>query len=144
MNTKLHKKTRYKTNYFTLMEIMIVVGIIGMLLAIVGPIAAKSLFKGKSAAAKMQLKAFEGAIMDYQLDTGNLPKSLNDLITSSGSKKWDGPYLRKKKLPKDPWDNEYVYRLDSSSPSGYIVISYGSDGAPGGTGKAKDITTDDL
>ena len=143
MNTKLRRKNRYKTNYFTLMEIMIVVGIIGMLLAIVGPMAAKALFKGKSAAAKMQLRGFEGAIMDYQLDTGNLPKSLNDLITNSGSKKWDGPYLKKKTIPKDPWENDYIYRLDSSAPSGYIIISYGADGAPGGAGKAKDITTND-
>jgi len=143
MNTKKRKTIICRKNNFTLMEIMIVVGIIGLLMAIVGPIAAKALFKGQKGAVKMQIRAFDGAIMDYQLDTGGLPKSLNDLISNPGNKKWDGPYLKSKEIPKDPWSNDYVYRLDGNAPSGYIIISYGSDGSPGGTGKAKDITSED-
>jgi general secretion pathway protein G len=139
----MKKKLRKRTNYFTLMEIMIVVAIIGLLMAIVGPMAAKAFFKGKAAAAKMQLRAFESSIMDYQIDTGSYPKSLKDLLVNSGSKKWDGPYISKKSIPKDPWGNDYVYRIDPNIPQGYVIICYGADGAPGGTKKAKDITNND-
>ena len=125
---------------FTLMEIMIVIGIIMLLATIAIPFAAKSLGKGQAATAKLQIQAFESAITNFQIDTGKLPKSLDELMRSNGDKKWDGPYLNKKEIPKDPWGNDYIYSISSSSGNGYSVTSYGSDGAPGGSNLAADIT----
>jgi len=127
---------------FTLMEIMIAIAIIMLLASVAIPLVSKSLGKGQKATVKMQIQAFESGITNFQIDTGKLPKSLDDLIRNDGYKNWDGPYLSKKAVPKDPWGNDYVYELDEESPSGYKITSYGSDGAPGGEGQAADITNE--
>ena len=134
------KKSIVVLRVFTLMEIMIVIGIIMLLATIAIPFAAKSLGKGQAATAKLQIQAFESAITNFQIDTGKLPKSLDELITSNGDKKWDGPYLNKKEIPKDPWGHDYIYETSSSNGNGYTLKSYGSDGAPGGSKLAADIT----
>jgi general secretion pathway protein G len=136
----LEKKSVVVVRAFTLMEIMIVIGIIMLLATIAIPFAAKSLGKGQAATARLQIQAFESAITNFQIDTGRLPKSLDELMTNNGDKKWDGPYLNKKELPKDPWGNNYIYKRSSSNGNGYSLISYGSDGAPGGSNLAADIT----
>jgi len=134
------RKTDIRYSAFTLMEIMIVVGIILLLAGIAIPFASQALGKGQLAAAKMQIQSFDTAITSFQIDTGKLPKGLNELITNPGNKNWEGPYLNKKEVPKDPWGNAYVYELSSSGGNGYKITSYGSDGAPGGTKRAADIS----
>ena len=136
----IHKKTKRKTSSFTLVEIMVVIGIMMLLFGIALPFAIKSLGKGRGAAAKMQIQSFDTAITSFRIDTGKLPQSLDDLIKNNGDKKWDGPYLKKKEIPKDPWGHEFVYEISSDNPNGYTIISYGSDGAPGGEKQAADLT----
>jgi general secretion pathway protein G len=136
----IHKKTKRKTISFTLVEIMVVIGIMMLLFGIALPFAIKSLGKGRVAAAKMQIQSFDTAITSFRIDTGKLPQSLDDLIKNNGDKKWDGPYLKKKEIPKDPWGHEFVYEISSDNPNGYTITSYGSDGAPGGEKQAADLT----
>lgn len=136
---KMNRKQIYKCSAFTLMEIMIVVGIILLLAGIAIPFASKALGKGQLATAKMQIQSFDTAITNFQIDTGKLPKELNDLMKTNGDKKWDGPYLNKTEVPKDPWGNDYVYE-PASQGGGYKITSYGSDGSPGGSKQAEDIT----
>ena len=126
---------------FTLIEIMVVVAIIMLLAAVAVPFAAKALGKGQVAAAKLQIQNFDTAITSFRIDMGRLPRSLDELITNSdGDKKWDGPYLKKDKIPKDPWNHDFVYELTPDSPGGYKLTCYGSDGVPGGEKQAADIT----
>jgi general secretion pathway protein G len=129
-----------RSSAFTLMEIMIVIGIIMLLAGLAIPFAVKSLGKGQMAAAKLQIQGFETAITNLQIDTGKIPRSLDELLKNNGNKKWDGPYLNKKEIPQDPWGNKYVYEVSGSSVSGYKITCYGSDGAPGGSKMAADIT----
>lgn len=131
-----------RCSVFTLMEILIAIGIIMLMAGLAIPFYGKMLTKGRKAAATAQIQNFEMAITNFQIDTGKFPKDLNDLLKeNSGDKKWDGPYLKSKDIPKDPWGNDYVYELSSGSSSqGYTITSYGSDGAPGGAGDAADIT----
>jgi general secretion pathway protein G len=77
----------------------------------------------------------ESAINAYYLNTGQYPKTFNDLITCPAGLEsvWAGPYLKQKQL-KDPWGNEYKYEL------GYRLLSYGADGKPGGKGENRDIS----
>ena len=129
-----------RSSAFTLMEIMVVVGIIMLLAGIAIPIVGKQLGRGKVAAATLQINGIENAITNFQIDTGKVPASLDELMKTNGNKKWDGPYLKGKEIPLDPWGNRYVYSVSGSSGSGYTITCYGSDGAPGGEKQAGDIT----
>ena len=51
---------------------------------------------------------------------------------------WKGPYTTKD-IPTDPWGNEYLYESPGPNGEDFVIISYGSDGAPGGEGDASDL-----
>ena len=53
---------------------------------------------------------------------------------------WNGPYLKKKAIPKDPWGNDYVY-VSPGENGPYDIYSYGMDGTEGGEGDNKDIVS---
>ncbi len=117
---------------FTLLEMIVVVAIIALLAAIVTPMYFKHIEKAKATAAKTQIMLFEQSIIDYQLDTGKLPRSLNDLMMNTyQDKKWDGPYLSSN-VPLDPWGNEYVFVMPGKNKS-FDIYSFGNNGPSGGS-----------
>lgn len=126
---------------FTLLELLVVVAIIGLLAAYVGPRYFSQIGKSESAMAKAQIEAFSKAIDQYRLDVGRFPtteQGLAVLVTSPGGNKWKGPYLAKD-LPTDPWGAPYRY--SSPGPKGdFEILSYGKDGLPGGAGDDADIS----
>ena len=127
---------------FTLVEILVVVAIIAMLAALVGPRLFPKLGKGKQAAAKAQIELLGQALDQLRLDIGRYPSTqegLNALAQNPGADKWDGPYL-KKSMPMDPWGKPYHYQAPGTHGE-YDLLSYGRDGAPGGEGEDKDITS---
>jgi general secretion pathway protein G len=125
-----------KTYGFTLIELLIVMAILGMLAALVGPALFNNLGKGQRSAAQSQISNFETALDTYRLDVGRYPKTLEGLIENdSGRDSWNGPYLRGE-LPKDPWDNDYFYQPNGDD---FVLMSYGQDGAPGGQDDDADI-----
>ena len=141
MNLHIYKKLNNKKG-FTLVELLVVMVIIGLLAALVGPRLFPKLGKGKQAAAKAQIELLGQALDQYRLDTGSYPtteQGLNALVTNPGVEKWEGPYL-KKGLPVDPWGKPYVYQYPGSHGE-YDLISYGKDGKPGGEGEDKDVTS---
>jgi general secretion pathway protein G len=127
---------------FTLLELLVVMVIIGMLVSYVGPKYFAQIGKSEVKTAHAQIDALEKALDTYRLDTGHYPSTeqgLAALFTSPANEtKWQGPYL-KKTVPLDPWGNAYQYK--SPGEHGDIdIISYGSDGQPGGVkDDAKDI-----
>ena len=127
---------------FTLLELLVVIVIIGLLAAYVGPKYFSQLGKSEVTVAKAQIEAFDKSLDTYRLDVGRYPSAeegLAALMTAppSAGAKWNGPYL-KKGVPLDPWG--HPYRYTSPGPNGGIeVLSLGSDGAPGGAGEAADI-----
>lgn len=129
---------------FSLMELMIVLVILGLIAGIVAPQAMKTLDKGKSQSAKVQIENISAALDMYRLEVGNYPSSaegLKALVTApAGARGWNGPYL-KKGLPVDPWNNEYQYkRPGASADQPYDVVSLGADAAAGGEGENADIS----
>lgn len=128
---------------FTLLELLVVVAIIGLLAAYVGPRYFSQLGKSEVGVAKAQIQAFEKAIDQYRLDTGNFPtteQGLTSLVTApAGVQRWGGPYL-KKEIPQDPWGRAYVYRRPGTNGRDYDIISYGRDGQAGGEGDGVDLT----
>ena len=133
-------KTTSKTvTGFTLIELLIVMAILGMLAALVGPALFGNLGKGQRAAAQAQIANLESALDSYRLDVGRYPESLEGLVTNDSSRpSWSGPYIRDDEIPLDPWDNEYHYQVESDGRD-FQLISYGADGAQGGEGDNADI-----
>ena len=135
------KKTQRRRHLpFTLVEILIVVVIIAMLAALVGPRILGSLDKAKAKSTKAQLVNLKGDVQQYYMDMSQYPESLQDLLTNPGSEKWQGPYLDAKTLPKDGWDNDFIYTVPGADNMAFDIDSYGADAAPGGEGYNADIS----
>lgn len=133
------KKMKKRVKYFTLMEMLTVIAIIALLGGIATPMFLNHLKKAKRQTARTQIQMFEQAANDFMLDTGKIPKSLDDLLKNPGQKKWNGPYLAKvSEVPKDPWGNKYVLIVPGTHGD-FDIVSYGSDGVTGGTGDGEDI-----
>jgi general secretion pathway protein G len=133
-------------NGFTLIEIMVVIVILALLAALVGPKLIGRSDDARIADAKVQIRNIETALKLYKLDNSVFPttdQGLAALITKPTTGvipknyKPEG-YLESKKLPKDPWSNDYIY-LSPAEQGDYELCTYGSDGAKGGEGKAADI-----
>ena len=129
---------------FTLVEILVVITIIGLIMAIVGPRVLNYLGESKVKAAKIQIESFSSALDLYYLDMGRYPGSsdgLAALVQRPGSaQEWNGPYLKGGVVPNDPWGHSYVYRSPVEHAP-YEIVSFGSDGQEGGTGTAADISS---
>lgn len=127
---------------FTLLELLVVIVIIGLLAAYVGPRYFAQLGKSERGAAKAQIEGLSKALDAYRLDTGRYPtteQGLNALmVRPQDEAKWSGPYLQKA-VPPDPWDKPYVYRSPGQSDD-FDLSSLGKDGQPGGEGDAADIS----
>ena len=129
---------------FTLLELLVVIVIIGLLAAYVGPKYFAQLGKSEVTVAKAQIEAFEKALDTYRLDVGRYPSTEEGLAalmaappTAAG--KWNGPYL-KKGAPADPWGNAYAYRAPGAKGD-FDIVSLGKDGQPGGSGENADISS---
>lgn len=134
-------KRPLRRRHFSFIELMVVMMIIGFLAAIILPNFMGRMEKSKVTAAKAQISSLTLAVKDYLLDNDNYPPNLEALIeNTSGSDKWDGPYLEKEEVPVDPWGNEYQYRTTDDA-LGFEILSYGKDGAPGGEGLNADISS---
>jgi general secretion pathway protein G len=128
---------------FTLLELLVVIVIIGLLAAYVGPKYFSQLGKSEVTIAKAQIGAFEKSLDTYRLDVGRYPNTEEGLgallvAPAAGVAKWNGPYL-KKALPLDPWGNAYQYRAPGAKGD-FDILSLGRDGQPGGSGEDADIT----
>ena len=134
-------KTRQQERGFTLIEIMVVVIIIGLLAALVGPRLFGKVSVAKQKAAKAQIELFGTALDTFRLDVGRYPTTEEGLKAlrekPAGAENWQGPYLPKE-IPVDPWNKSYVYKSPGEHGE-YDLISYGLDGAEGGEGENQDI-----
>jgi general secretion pathway protein G len=135
---------RYSEAGFTLLELLVVLGIIAMLAGIVGPQVMKHMGESKVKAAKVQIEDLAATLDMYKLDLGTYPTSeegLKALVESPDSaKRWNGPYLRKSKIPLDPWNNEYKY-VSPGEHGKFDLLSLGADGREGGEGEDQDIVS---
>lgn len=132
-----------KSSGFTLTELLVVLVILGLLAALVGPNLYQRIKPAKQSVAATQIAHFTTALDSFFVDMGRYPTStegLNALYKKPrNDEHWQGPYL-KKELPSDPWDSSYYYRIPGRN-GGYDIISYGADGKPGGDGEDRDINS---
>lgn len=128
---------------FTLLELLVVIVIIGLLAAYVGPRYFSQLGKSERSTARAQMESFARALDAYRIDTGRYPSTeqgLNALVVRPGDEpKWNGPYLQRA-VPPDPWGKAYVYRSPAQAGGDFDLLSYGRDGQPGGDGEQVDVS----
>ena len=136
---------------FTLIEIMVVMVILGILGGLIIPRIMGRPEEARRTKARIQIESIETALKLYKLDNGLYPtteQGLQALVEPPSVGKlanaWrEGGYLEKGRVPKDPWDNEYVY-LCPGIHGDLDLVSYGSDGETGGEGKDMDINNWEL
>ena len=136
---------------FTLIELMVVIVILGILAGLIVPRIMSRPEEARQAKATIQIESLETALKLYNLDNGSYPSTEQGLqalveppAVGTLPRNWrEGGYLEKGKVPKDPWDNDYVY-LCPGTYGDYEIISYGADGEPGGEEKNRDITSWDV
>ena len=141
MSTQIHSRG------FTLIEMLVVVAIIAILGALVGPQILDRVSGARTETARTQIKNIESALQLYKLDNFRYPTTdqgiealVNKPTSSPEPRNWkQGGYL--KQLPQDPWGSAFVCFYDNGE---YEVLSYGADGEEGGEGDSADISSRDV
>jgi general secretion pathway protein G len=137
-------RNRNKQTGITLIELMVVITIIALIGAVVGPQVFKQLGGAKTKTAKMQIDDIGAGLDLFYLDAGRYPETdegLQALVQApAGMDQWKGPYMKKTVIPKDPWDHDYHYQSPGENGA-YDLFSYGKDNAPGGEGENEDIVS---
>ena len=136
---------------FTLIELMVVIVILGILAGLIIPRIMGRPEEARRMKARVQIESIETALKLYKLDNGSYPtteQGLQALVEAPEigqlARNWrEGGYLEKGRVPRDPWDNDYVY-LSPGAHDDFDLISYGADGEPGGEGDNKDINSWEL
>jgi general secretion pathway protein G len=143
MNQQRRRRNRGQAGV-TLIEMLVVVVIIGLFVALVGPGLWRNADKARVTQAKAQMESLMTALGTYKLDTGVFPtteEGLQALRTKpADSTTWNGPYMDKE-IPKDPWGMDYIYRFPGEHGDGPDIVSLGQDKQPGGEGFAADIVS---
>ncbi|MDM8523378.1 type II secretion system major pseudopilin GspG [Desulfococcaceae bacterium HSG8] len=129
---------------FTLIELMVVIVILGILAGFITVNYIKYLDEAKVAKTKVEIQELETALDLYRVNNGMYPTTAEGLIAlverPANAANWKGSYLKKGRIPKDPWKNDFVY-LSPGTRGDYEIISYGRDGNPGGEEFDKDINS---
>ncbi len=137
-------KLRYAKGGYSLLEILIVLAIIAMIVALVGPRLFAQLDKSKVIAARVQIQGLKAALSTMRLDIDRYPSAEEGLAMlqaapSQSVPGWAGPYMDGG-LPKDPWGNAYVYAPPVATSDAPKITSLGADGKPGGSGNDADLS----
>ena len=144
--TELMKQTNpCRARGFTLIELLVVLVILGLLAGLVGPQVMKYLGGANTKTAKLQIEDFSTALDALRLDMGRYPttaEGLQALVAQpAGATRWNGPYLRKNIIPKDPWGNDYQYRSPGQHGGAFDLYALGADNAEGGDGENQDVVS---
>ncbi|MGB5276317.1 MAG: type II secretion system major pseudopilin GspG [Gammaproteobacteria bacterium] len=129
---------------FTLIELLVVLVILGLLAGLVGPQVLRYTGSAKSDTAKLQIEELGAGLDLFHLEIGRYPttgEGLQALVEQpTGVSTWNGPYLKKKYIPQDPWGNDYHYQSPGEQ-NVYDLYSLGNDNMEGGEGNDADIVS---
>jgi len=136
--------SRRRSRGFTLIELLVVLVILGLLAGLVGPRVLNYLGGAKSDTAQLQIAEFGAGLDLFHLEVGRYPTTEEGLVALSneptGVDNWNGPYLKKKDVPDDPWGKAYRYRSPGENGD-YDLYSLGRDDADGGEDEDADVVS---
>jgi len=146
-NQGIIRVRRTRRSGFTLLEVMLVIGLLALLAAFVIPNLTGSANTAKKQLAESAVGAngaMSNAIRQYQFHVGRFPESLKDLSEKPGdedtAKKWAGPYIENPDNMKDPWGNEYKYAGGEAATHNEGKFDLWSNGPDGVEGTDDDLT----
>jgi len=127
---------------FTLIEIMVVIIILGLLASFVIPNITGKSEEAKQKLVCIQMKSLNESLKMFKVDNGSYPtteEGLKALIENPNPDEYssysENGYIEGKNLPKDPWNQPYIYlNVDDSVD----LISLGSDKKEGGKKEDRD------
>ncbi|MEM9160137.1 MAG: type II secretion system major pseudopilin GspG [Verrucomicrobiota bacterium] len=119
----------------SLLEIIIVIGIISVLTAfIVGKLAGVG-DRAEERLVRLAVESgFETSLKEFQIDMRRYPtteEGLTVLMTrpANDSGRWRGPYIEKEEMLYDSWGREFKYRYPGTrNTKRYDLYSLGEDG----------------
>lgn len=127
---------------FSLFELLVVLAILAMIIGLVAPRVIGYLGRSKTQTASIQVNYIRSALDLFMLDVGRYPteeEGLKVLVSNDGNlENWNGPYLKSRDVPEDPWGRPFRYRLEESGREP-AVFTLGADNEPGGEGENRDI-----
>lgn len=152
--TRLMERTRQSRNEckldraceagFTLIELLVVMVILVLLASLVAPRVIGYLGSSRTKSAKVQIESLSTSLELFKLDTGRYPndrEGLTALVERPGDlPSWNGPYLKKDKVPPDPWGQPYLYRYPGQHGA-FDIITLGADKREGGQNEDQDVTS---
>lgn len=131
MNRKRRLTCGRTARGMTLIEIMVVLTILGLIAAAVGVAVIPRLQEARIDRAKLDIGNIQNGLKLYYARKGKFPDTSTGLKGLMDLQVFDS-------MPKDPWDNEYIYAYEGGKP---VITSYGADGQPGGEGPDSDIAS---
>lgn len=141
-NAKTHSVASGREAGFTLLELLVVLAILGLLAAIVGPQVIRYLDNSKTQSARVQAKNVVAALNLFKLDAARYPtaeEGVAALVKAPANlPNWNGPYLPEQSAINDPWGRPYLLRIPGEHGD-VDVYTFGADGQAGGTGEARDV-----
>lgn len=141
---RANPRARRRERGYSLLEVLIVLTIIALIAALVGPRLMAQLDRSKVSAARVQVRMLTSALETMRLDIGRYPTTEEGLALlmnpprGRGAEGWQGPYLDAE-VPMDPWGSAYAYQAPADDLMRPVITSWGSDGEEGGSGLAADI-----
>lgn len=139
----LSTKSKSRQEGFTLVELLVVMVILVLLASLVAPRVIGYLGSSKVKTAKIQIESLSTSLELFKLDAGRYPTSQEGLAAlikrPTNVSTWNGPYLKKNKVPNDPWGNAYIYKQPGEKAE-FDIFSYGADGKSGGDNENGDIS----
>ena len=132
---KSSKTSRRKENGFTLLEIMLVVGIIVIILGVAVARLGNTTGIAKDMRVRADIQAVNTQLKLYESMNGFVPtteQGLKALVvqpdTEPKPSRW---YQLFTEMPKDPWQNDYIYLSPGKkNPDTYDLYSAGPDRKP--------------
>ena len=130
------KKSKVPHAGFTLLEMVIVIGIIAMIMGGAIFVMKNISDSGAITVVDGDFASIDNALQAYRNNAGNFPSGQQGLMALV-EKPSSSPRPRRwiqimDQLPKDPWGNEYVYKYPGSkNRSRPELICYGKDGLEG-------------
>ena len=120
---------------FTLLEIMLVVGIIVIILGVAVARLGNTTGVARDMRVQADIQSISTQLKLYEAVNGFVPtteQGLQALVTQPQSEprptRW---YQLFQELPQDPWKNDYIYKSPGTrNPNGYDLYSAGADRQP--------------
>lgn len=142
------KEKKQNRRGFTMVELMAVLIILGLLMAVVARNFVGQVGRGRVTTTKANLRLLHTAVNQFHMDTGRWPgedEGLGVLIQqpTDVTNYPVGGYLETTDLPKDGWNNDFIYIQYPESGKPFVIKSLGADGQDGGEGENEDLLSTD-